>query len=88
MTPGPVGLTRAEEEAEHRAPARAVVCAATGRPRCRASVPPLGDDCPAEATRAVVWPDGDRTPVCADCAARLAQQAESHRSAVRVEPIA
>lgn len=89
MTPGPVGLTRAEQAAEE-APAapRVVVHAQPGARKCRASVPPSGDSCPAAATRVVVWPDGDRTETCAECAGRLAQQALSHKSSVRVELLA
>jgi hypothetical protein len=83
----PVGLTRAEEEAEQPPEApRAVAAVQPGRPRCQAAVPPTGDRCVAEARGHLVWPDGDRSLACADCARRLQQLGESHRSSVRFEP--
>ncbi len=52
--------------------------------RCKASVPPNGDDCPNQATCLVVWkvtrrPDDDRstndkTPVCDDCAMQMQER--------------
>lgn len=82
----PVGLTRAEEAAERqRAAPRVVVAAPPGVPHCRASVPPNGDDCKAEATILVEWRDGDKTPMCLDCTKNLQQQAPG--SIRKVEPL-
>jgi hypothetical protein len=63
--------------------------------RCRSSVPPNGDDCPAEADRLLVWkdtrrPDDDRplepkTPVCAECALQMQQRLPG--AIIRVERI-
>lgn len=85
----PIGLTRAEEASEQRqAEPHVVVVAPPGVIRCRASVPPNGDDCKAAATCTILWPDGDETPACGDCARRLNQQAETqHHTTLRVEPI-
>jgi hypothetical protein len=84
----PVGLTRAEEASERKegeAP-KVIVVAPPGVARCRISVPPNGDDCPAAATCTIVWPDGDRTPACMDCAQRTAQMAQQgHHSSIRLE---
>jgi hypothetical protein len=55
--------------------------------KCKMSVPPNGDSCPADATCLVVWPDGDKTPACLECLMRTKQVAESHRTTVRVEAL-
>ena len=83
----PIGLTRAEEAAEQPDEPRVVVRAEPGRPRCEAAVPPDGQRCVAEATTILCWPDGDRSSACADCALRLQQLAESHRTVLRAAPI-
>ena len=84
----PVGLTRAEEAQESQQPAvRIVVKAPPGAQVCRVGKAVSGVDCEAAATCRVVWPDGDRTLACADCAGRAELQAENLHAAVRVEPL-
>jgi len=48
---------------------------------------PSGDSCTASATHRIVWPDGDKTPACAECVIRARQLAETHKSTVVVEPL-
>lgn len=80
----PVGLTRAEEEREHKQPEiRVVVRAPPGAEKCRASVLPDGGACPAAATYRVTWKDGDTTLMCRECALRMEQTAQPSR----VDPI-
>lgn len=85
----PVDLTRAEEAQEQRQPeVRIIVKAPPGAPACRVGKAVSGIDCEAAATCRVVWPDGDRTDACADCAERAKMQAErNHRTTLRVDPI-
>jgi hypothetical protein len=84
----PIGLTRSEEASEQgQTEVRVVVVAPPGVDRCRASVPPNGDDCKAEAKFLVIWSDEDRTPMCRECAMHAQQMAQSHRTNVKVEPI-
>ena len=85
----PVGLTRAEEAAlEKRSEEpRIIVKPEPGAPSCRIVLLPEGTACGAAATVQLVWSDKDKTPACADCAARTSQLAASHRSSVRVEPL-
>jgi hypothetical protein len=87
----PVGLTRAEEEALQQVGPRVVVRAPPGAPACRVAVPPDGGDCPAAATRRIVWPSRDGwdrpTLACRDCAERMQQVAASHNTTLRVEPL-
>lgn len=84
----PIGLTLAEEEREHRSVGRTTVGqAGPGALGCRATLLPDGRVCGAEARIVVVWPDGDRTLVCDDCALRLRILAESHRVRLRTERV-
>jgi hypothetical protein len=84
----PIGLTRAEEERERsHEPPTATVPAPPGALACRIGVPPEGRGCGAAATGLLVWPDGDKTPACAACAAQMAVVAQAHHSSVRVEPL-
>jgi hypothetical protein len=84
----PVGLTRAEEASQRATSAgpRVIVLPNPGDPGGRATLPPDGRVCGAAVRRAITWPDGDRTLVCADCALRLTQLAASHQSSLRVDP--
>ena len=83
----PVGLTQAEEAVEHpRAVPSTAAKAAPGEPSCRVVVPPSGEACGGRASRRLVWPDGDATLACADCAALMVQQAEAHSARQRVDP--
>jgi hypothetical protein len=85
--PIPIGLTRAEEAAMEGQPEgpRIIVKAPPGSIVCRMVIPPNGDDCVAAATCRIVWPGEDRpTPACVDCARRIVQLAQSHRSSVRI----
>ena len=84
----PIGLTRAEEANEQQVDTVPTVQAAAGQPSCRITVPPEGNACGALADRRILWHDGESTPACANCALRMAQLAESHRTILRVEPIA
>lgn len=84
----PIGLTRAEEEREQQQPeTRVVVKAAPGATLCRVGRAVTGIDCEAAATCRVVWPDGDKTNSCADCAERAQLQAKNLHFAVRIEPL-
>jgi hypothetical protein len=87
MNRPPIGLTRAEEAAEHpAAEPRIVVRAEPGRPVCRVALP-SGGDCLAEAVRVIVWHDGQTTLACVECAERMRQLAGSHRTTLRIEPL-
>lgn len=82
----PVGLTSAERASEQPSAPRVIVLPVPGEPSCRITVPPDGDACGAAATRRIVWPDGDVTLVCLDCALRMAQLAVlEYRTTLRVE---
>jgi hypothetical protein len=83
----PVGLTRAEEANQQPAETVPTARAAPGQPSCRITVPPGGDACGAVADRRIRWHDGEATPACANCAMRMVQLAESHRTILRVEPL-
>jgi hypothetical protein len=87
----PIGLTRAEEEREQQRPGgpRVVVAAPPGAVRCRMSVPPNGDDCPAAAVARIVWPGepSEPTPACLECVQRTTMLAHSHRCSIRVLPL-
>jgi hypothetical protein len=86
----PIGLTRAEEEREQERPPgpRVVVVAPPGAEKCRISVPPNGDDCPAAATGHIVWfgEEKQRTLACDDCARAMSLQAQSVHSSIRFVP--
>lgn len=84
----PIGLTRAEEALEQQQPeVRVVVKAAPGAPVCRVGRAVTGIDCEAAATCRVIWPDGDKTDACADCAERARLQAENLHFALHIEPL-
>lgn len=81
----PVGLTRAEETFEE-APLEARIVASPGTVRCRISVLPNGDDCPAAATGRIVWKgEEDKTPACTTCTFQLQQRCPG--AVVRVDPL-
>jgi len=83
----PIGLTRAEEANERQTEAVPTVKAAAGQPSCRITVPPEGNACGALADRRIRWHDGEATLACANCAMRMVQLAESHKTILRVEPL-
>ena len=85
----PVGLTRAEQDGQQPPGApRIALRAAPGEPFCRITVPPHGEACGAAVTRRIVWPDGDATLACLDCALRMAQLAAlEYRTPLRVESL-
>jgi len=86
----PIGLTRAEEASQQQPVANKstpAAKAAPGEPSCRVTVPPDGEACGAPVQHVIVWSDGDRTPACLDCALRMQQLAESHRTILRVEEL-
>ena len=85
----PIGLTRAEEAALDKRPdePRVIVKPPPGAPSCRITVLPEGHACGALATVRIIWPDDDKTPACVECAGHTSQLAQSHRSAVRIEPL-
>lgn len=84
----PIGLTRAEEASQQQTEAVPTVKATAGQPSCRITVPPEGDACGALADRRILWHDGEATPACENCAMRMTQLAESHRTILRVELLA
>jgi hypothetical protein len=83
----PIGLTRAEEVNQQQSDPVPTVKATGGQPSCRITVPPEGGACGAVADRRILWHDGEATPACENCAMRMAQLAESHRTILRVEPL-
>lgn len=84
----PIGLTRAEEEREHQQPEpRVVIKAPPGAIGCKVGRAVTGIDCDAAATCRVVWPDGDKTDACADCAERARLQAENLHFSIRIESL-
>jgi hypothetical protein len=62
-----------------------VTPAPAGTQACCVIVPPSGNACGATATRQIVWPDGDVTPACVDCANNMAALAQSHRTVVTIK---
>ena len=56
-----------------------------GVPSCRVVVLPDGAACGGVATRKIVWPDGDTTPACLDCATRMITLAQSHKVTITVK---
>jgi hypothetical protein len=83
----PIGLTRAEEASQQQTEAVPTVKAAPGQPSCRITVLPDGEACGAAVERKIVWHDGETTLVCLNCAVRMSQLAESHKTILRVEPL-
>ena len=84
----PIGLTQAEEASQQQPAATApAVKAAPGAPSCRITVPPDGEACGATVQCVIVWSDNERTPACFNCALRMRQLAESHRTILRVEEL-
>jgi hypothetical protein len=84
----PIGLTRAEEASQQQTETVPTVKAAIGQPSCRITVLPEGNACGALADQRILWHDGEVTPACENCAMRMTQFAESHKTILRVEPIA
>jgi hypothetical protein len=87
----PIGLTRAEEAHEHPTEAPgARPPAPPGTRACQVVLPDAkdGNVCGAAADLHIVWSDGDRTPACLECAARMRAVARSFSSNVRLEPLA
>jgi hypothetical protein len=83
----PIGLTQAEEASQRQPEPAPTVQARAGQPSCRITVPPEGEACGAVADRRIVWHDGEVTAACVNCALRMAQLAESHRTILRVEAL-
>jgi hypothetical protein len=83
----PIGLTRAEEANQQQTETVPTVRATLGQPSCRITVPPEGNACGALADRRILWHDGEATPACENCAMRMTQLAESHKTILRVEPL-
>jgi hypothetical protein len=83
----PIGLTRAEEASQQAPQPTATVKASAGQPSCRITVLPDGEACGAAVERKIVWHDGEVSLVCLNCAVRMSQLAESHKTILRVEPL-
>lgn len=85
----PIGLTQAEEASQQPTEAAPTVRALPGQPSCPITLPPDGAACGAAVECRIVWPgqENESTLACRNCAIRMTQLAESHRTALRVEPL-
>ena len=84
----PIGLTQAEEANQQQPATTPTARAAAGQPSCRITMPPDGEACGSAVEWRIVWHDGEKTLACTNCVLRMRQLAESHRTILRVEPIA